>query len=73
MSNGTRNPSKDPLKDIKREIDAAESRSSTAATLMDLVIAEGRNPKEDEALIVACETVQGHMKEARRLIQVYQP
>ena len=73
MSNGVGNPSKDPLGDIQREIDAAAGRSGVASGIMATVIAEGLDPREDQALIVACESVEAHMKEALRLIRLYRP
>jgi hypothetical protein len=71
MSNG--NGSKDPLGDIKRHIDTAAVRAQVAVTLIDSVIEDGRNPKEDEALIVATESVESEMNDARHLIRLYKP
>ncbi|MBW2277970.1 MAG: hypothetical protein JRF63_10780, partial [Deltaproteobacteria bacterium] len=65
--------SKDPLGDIKRHIDTAATRSQVAVTLIDAVIAEGRNPKDDEALIIAVESVESEMNDARHLIRLYKP
>lgn len=69
MSNG--NQSKDPLGDIRREIAAAASRSQTALTLIDAVIAEGRDPSEDNALTVAVDVAESHMKTAGHGIRTY--
>jgi hypothetical protein len=73
MANGVGNPSKTPLEDIQWQIAAAESRSNTTLELIDAAILEGRDPRGDEALQVACQTVEGHMKEALRLIHLYRP
>jgi hypothetical protein len=71
MSNGVGNPSKTPLMNIQREIEAAASRAATAENLMQVVIVDGRDPKDDEALNSACSAVEAHMKEALRLIHLY--
>jgi len=64
-------PGEDTRYEIQTKIHTAASRAQRAALLIDEVIDTGRNPKEDPALKLTCESVEGLMKDAIHLIHTY--